>query len=158
MVLAEYAFILRVIQMEKRKGDAARRTLSKSVKAVVAANQVIQGSQATYSISQMDFLSFPFSIAKITLSTFLSLSAFLSFFPAHPREQYFFFAPRPQARGAERWLDAFRTGRHLKPGFVKNNNQGSNSPSNLIFPQHEFIYCAVNMLMMMSSSTKMQKS
>ena len=41
MVLAEYAFILRVIQMEKRKGDAARRTtLGKSVKAVVAANQV----------------------------------------------------------------------------------------------------------------------
>ena len=81
MVLAEYAFILRVIQMEKRKGDAARRTLSKSVKAVVAANQVIQGSQAPYSISQMDFLSFPFSIAKITLSTFLSLSPhfFLSF-------------------------------------------------------------------------------
>ena len=49
-----------------------------------------------------------------------SLSAFLSFFPAHPREQYFFFAPRPQARGAERRLDAFRTGRRFKPGFVKN--------------------------------------
>ena len=41
MVLAEYAFILRVIQMEKRKGDAARRQLRKSVKAVVAANQVM---------------------------------------------------------------------------------------------------------------------
>ena len=47
MVLAEYAFILRVIQMEKRKGDAARRQLRKSVKAVVAANQVgDQGSPA----------------------------------------------------------------------------------------------------------------
>ena len=69
MVLAEYAFILRVIQMEKRKGDAARRTtLGKSVKAVVAANQVreIQGSQATLKTqfrrwiqgSQMHFLLF----------------------------------------------------------------------------------------------------
>ena len=58
MVLAEYAFILRVIQMEKRNGDAARRQLNKSVKAVVAANQVIQGqgSQAKCtSISKMDF-------------------------------------------------------------------------------------------------------
>ena len=92
MVLAEYAFILRVIQMEKRKGDAARRQLRKSVKAVVAANQVIR--------IQMEF------------SIFLSSIALLSFppFPAHPREQYVFFAPGPQGRRAERRLDAVRTG------------------------------------------------
>ena len=47
MVLGEYAFILRVIQMEKRKCDAARRTLSKTAKAVVAANQVTHGHMMT---------------------------------------------------------------------------------------------------------------
>ena len=58
MVLAEYAFILRVIQMEKRKGDAARRQLRKSVKAVVAANQVIMDPQSNYSIRSNFLFSF----------------------------------------------------------------------------------------------------
>ena len=100
MVLAEYAFILRVIQMEKRKGDAARRQLRKSVKAVVAANQVgDQGSPAEL-------------YDEIEFSIFLSSIALLSFppFAAHPREQYVFFAPRPQGRRAERRIDAIRTG------------------------------------------------
>ena len=107
MVLAEYAFILRVIQMEKRNGDAARRQLNKSVKAVVAANQVIQGqgSQAKCtSISKMDFPLFN----RQKCNSFLSY--FLSFFPAHPREQYFFFAPRPQDRRAKWRIDTLRTG------------------------------------------------
>ena len=68
MVLAEYAFILRVIQMEKRKGDAARRQLRKSVKAVVAANQVgDQGSPAELfhqgSLWKCGDRIFPFSIS-----------------------------------------------------------------------------------------------
>ena len=69
MVLAEYAFILRVIQMEKRKGDAARRQLRKSVKAVVAANQVMTGApQPNYSLIRWNFR---FSIVQ--LRTFLLL-------------------------------------------------------------------------------------
>ena len=39
-VLCEYAFILKLLQTEKRRADAARRALNKTVNAVAAANQV----------------------------------------------------------------------------------------------------------------------
>ncbi len=38
-VLTEYAFILKLIQTEKRRADAARRALTKTVNAVTVANQ-----------------------------------------------------------------------------------------------------------------------
>ena len=120
MVLAEYAFILRVIQMEKRKGDAARRQLRKSVKAVVAANQVMtaRGSPAEL-FHQME------------LSLFLCSIAHLSSPPlaAHPGEPYVFLAPRPQGRRAERRLHAIRT------GMGKPLNSSEFSKSYLIFQE-----------------------
>ena len=144
MVLAEYAFILRVIQMEKRKGDAARRTLSKSVKAVVAANQVIQGqgSQAKCtSISKMDFPLFNRQKCNSFLSFFLSSS---------PEGTILLLRTASTGSGSGAAARRLSNRQAFETGIRQKYNQGS--PSNLIFPQHEFIHGAVNMLMMMSNN------